>query len=303
MIRVLDKIDIIITTKNRISELLFTIDHLLNIGVSQQQVFIIDDGSEDNTYTIISEKYSDINIVRNDQSKGYIVNRNVLMEWSRNSYVLSLDDDSHIRTKDDIVEAISILENNPNYGIFHFRPFEQIALPPEKKELSSDVRILRNFIGCGHIISRETIESVGLYKEELIFYTEELDFSARAFIKGIKTVTKDDIVVHHRIDKTVRKKQKSSAEKDGVYGQTFRFKLIFSNNLMLTSIYYPFLIRQFFLLYRVILNFKVMAIDNENSKAWKLGLKRYFSMRSYILKERNTMSLIVFRAWFKLPLL
>ena len=299
----MEKIDVIITTKNRIKDLVITIRHLLKIGFEEKQVYIIDDASEDQTYNVIQNEFPTINIRRNESSKGLIVNRNILMDWTSNGYVLSVDDDSYVLTGADVNEAISILESDESYGIFHFRTFEQLAAPPPKEELSDEIRILRNYIGCGHIISRATIESVGMYLEELFFYAEELDFSIRAYIKGIKTVTKDNLIVHHRIDKTLRKTQKKSKEEDGVYGQTFRFKLLFANNLIVTSIYYPFLIREVFLAYRILLNLYVLGIEQNTFKAWVLGLKRYLSMRKLINEKRNSIIYKSFNNCIKLPLI
>ena len=117
----MEKIDVIITTKNRIKDLVITIRHLLKIGFEEKQVYIIDDASEDQTYNVIQNEFPTINIRRNESSKGLIVNRNILMDWTSNGHVLSVDDDSYVLTGADVNEAISILESDESYGIFHFR--------------------------------------------------------------------------------------------------------------------------------------------------------------------------------------
>ena len=54
----INEIDVLITTRNRINDLCFTIDHCLSIGFGQDQIWIVDDNSTDGTYEYISnQKY------------------------------------------------------------------------------------------------------------------------------------------------------------------------------------------------------------------------------------------------------
>jgi len=78
---------------------------MIEIGFTEEQFYIVDDASTDRTTKTVSTTFPSINIFTNIEKKGYIVNRNFLMNITSKDYILSLDDDSHIREKKDIEEA------------------------------------------------------------------------------------------------------------------------------------------------------------------------------------------------------
>jgi GT2 family glycosyltransferase len=298
---IIKDIDIIITTKNRIVDLVFTINHMISIGFAQEQFFIVDDASTDETFKVIMNSFKDIRIVRNESSFGLIHNRSKMMKETKRSYILSLDDDSHIRTREDIEEAIQLLNSNANYGIFHFRVFNQLQNPPAKQTLSNQIRHLRGYIGCGHIIKRDVIEKLGSYREELVFYCEEIDYALRAFKLGYLVVSKDNLIVHHRIDLGLREKQKTTVNAKGIYGREWRNIHLFSNNLIITLIYYPFGVGFLFLVYRTFLAFKFMVIKEKQFLAFFKMLARFISFIPYCLKELKKLNYKEFKLWFANP--
>ncbi len=297
----INKIDIIITTKNRLKDLIYTINHMISIGFVESQFIIIDDGSTDDTYITIRELFPNINIKFNAVSRGYMVNRSEMMMLSTNDYILSLDDDSNILRKEDIEEAISILESNKYYGIFHFRVFNQTLPPPGKKELAPTFRFLRGYIGCGHIIKREVIKHVGSYREDLVFYCEELDYALRAYRLGYYTVSQDNLIVHHRIDLLERQKQKASDNSKGIYGREWRNIHLYSNNLLITALYYPIGIDLIFIVYRLLLAFYKMVIMERQFKAYFVMIKRFIAFTSYTIRNAHKLSYKAFFKWFSYP--
>lgn len=295
-------IDILITTRNRIGELIFTLDHCLNIGFSQNQIRVIDDTSMDGTSETIKEKYPNIHLITNSESKGLITNRNILMHASKAAYILSLDDDSHIRTSEDIDEAIAVLESDPHFGIFHFHAYEQLEEPPAKQDLPETVREIRTYIGCGHIIKREVIEKLGKYREEFEFYCEELDYSIRAYKAGYNVVTQDNLVVHHRIDWETRGKQFQDDLSKGIYGAVNRSILGFSNNLIVVNLYFPFPFNLLFTIYYTLLRFKNFYLKRGDREGYKKGWKRFRSFRKYIRQHRQPLAFSTFKLWIKLAI-
>jgi GT2 family glycosyltransferase len=297
----LEKTDIIITTKNRLNDLVFTIGHMISIGVKQEQFLIIDDASTDGTSQKIRELFPACRIRVNDTSKGLMVNRSDMMLETKNEFILSIDDDSHIRTREDLEEALTLLAENKNYGIFHFRVFNQVQEPPDKKKLSSDIRLLRGYIGCGHLIKREVINKLGRYREELVFYCEELDYSLRAYKCGYHVVSKDNLIVHHRIDPGTREKQKSTISSKGIYGREWRNIHLYSNNLIITALYYPFGAGFLFIIYRTIIAFYRMVIREGQFAGFFKMLKRFAGFIPYIFKHSDKLSYPLFFKWFRYP--
>jgi len=296
----IDRVDVIISTKNRSKALLETIGIMISLGFEQKQFFIIDDGSTDDTFEMIQHHFPNCNLRRNKISKGYIENRSFLMQNTKNDFVLSIDDDSNLLREEDLLEAISILDENVVYGIFHFKPYNQINPPPLKNELSSTFRKLRGYVGCGHLIKREVIEKVGGYHSEFEFYCEELDFSLRALNKGYLVVGKDDLIVHHRVDFNKRKEQKNSKAELGVYGSRWRKQLLFSNNILLCFLHYPFGLGSLFAMYKYLLasrEFLFKEFDFLNF--WRFNV-RIFKKIPFVINKMEVIKFSDFFQWFKL---
>lgn len=297
----LEKVDIIITTRNRISELLYTLSIIFEQGFRQDQVYIVDDASTDDTFHTVKRTYPKVNIQQNESALGLIHNRNILMRISNRSYILSLDDDSHIRSRKDIEDAIILLEKSPSYGIFSFRAFEQMEDPPKREALESKVQLKKTYIGCGHIIKRSTFELVGNYREEFVFYCEELDFSIRAFKHKLFVVTQANLVVHHRIDWDTRLRNKISEQNKGIYGATWRSKMGFSNNLIVVGLYYPIVTDLFFLFYFSLKRIYQFGLKKGDFYGFFLGLIRFSTFIPYIFKEAEKLSYKQFFNWYRLP--
>jgi len=297
----IEEVDLIITTKNRIDELLFTIDSVINtIGLSQNQISIVDDASSDNTYDKVKILYPQIDIYRNDVSKGLIANRNYLMQNTNRPYILSLDDDSHIRSREDLEEALNILNENKDYGCFCFKPYEQLNPPPEKQQLQDNMKIVRTYIGCGHIIKRAVLEAVGYYLEPLEFYCEEFDFSIRAFKKGYLTVMKENLVVHHRIDWNERNKQLESDLKAGVYGAIWRSKLGFSNTLYLDYVHFAFPYNYYLIFKHITFRFYKYLVLKKDIKGFCGGLSRFFYLKRVIDRTQKKLTFSESKEYLKL---
>lgn len=296
----IDKVDIIITTRNRIEELLFTLRYCRNIGFKEEQFFIIDDASTDGTSTAVQDEFTGVRLIKNKVAMGYIYNRNIMMHESGRPYVLSLDDDSHIRTAKDIQEAIELLNSKPEYGIFTFNAFEQLLEPPAKQELPDVVREVRTYIGCGHILKREVIQRLGKYREAFEFYCEELDYSIRAYQHGYKVITKDNLVVHHRVNWELRSKQLKDDLSKGVYGAIWRSKLGFSNNLLVVALHYSYGLDIVFGFYYLLLRIKNFLIAKRDVKGFIGGISRFLKLLPRFWKEREKMSFSTFKYWIRL---
>jgi GT2 family glycosyltransferase len=272
-------VDLIITTKNRINQLLYTIKHAISVlELKEGQIFIIDDASDDDTFETIKVAYPNVSIYRNETSKGLIANRNSLMKMTSRKFIFSLDDDSHIRSKEDLLEAIQLLLSSQHYGALSFNPFEQIDAPPSKATLSQEIINIKSFIGCGHLIKRDVFNEIGEYYEPFEFYCEEVDFCIRAFKKGYSTVMKKNLVVHHRIDWSIRQRQTEDDLEKGVYGAIWRSQLGFSNHLFVDYIYFPLFLNLFLVVKHTLLRFINFYIKKNDKKGFYLGFKRFMFM-------------------------
>jgi len=198
---------ILITTKNRLSDLKFTlvkIHHLLLR--SDVECIIFDDGSNDETSSFIQEHYPDIILFRNHISKGLIYCRNKMLNYTAAKYAISLDDDAHFESENVLENIEQHFISNPKCGviacsIFWGQEFPKTTFTHETVERT------KGFVGCGHIWNMKAWQDIPDYPDWFVFYGEE-DFAAfQLFKKDWEIQYLPTILVHHRVDVKSRRKQ------------------------------------------------------------------------------------------------
>ena len=274
------------------------------MGISADQFYVIDDESTDGTGQWIKSNFPNIRYEFNSIGKGYIPNRSRMMTETKRNFVLSLDDDSHVRSELELQTALALLASKKEYGIYHFRIFNQIAPPPPSDALPATIQLLRSYIGCGHIIKREVINSLGAYFSPLEFYGEELEYSIRAYQKGWRVVTQDNLVVHHRIDRQVRKASTNSDLSKGVYGKQWRDCMLYSNNIVITELHYPWGLKSLFSVYRLWLCFVATFVKDRNFAVVVEVVKRIVRLRKVIYATRkDAFTTTELYTWLKSPVI
>ncbi|MEC4004406.1 glycosyltransferase family A protein [Flavobacterium sp. SUN052] len=200
------KFAILITTKNRLQDLIFTLQKssflLANPDV---ECIICDDGSTDGTFEYLKLNYPNIILIQNEISKGLIYSRNRLLEKTTADYAISLDDDANFLT-DNILEITqNYFNENPNCALVSFRVFWNL-INPKTLISNQQAQRVKSFVGCGHCWRVSDWKSIPEYPEWFIFYGEE-DFAAFQLFKLNKEVHYlPSVLVHHRVDVASRKK-------------------------------------------------------------------------------------------------
>lgn len=197
---------ILITTKNRIEDLKFTLQKI-NYLIEDERVetIICDDGSTDNTYNFIKKQYPKIKLLKNQKSKGLIYSRNLLLNKTTAKYAISLDDDAHFESENILNKIEKHFRNNPNCGVIACRIFWGKQLPTQlnSNEITQKVK---GFVGCGHVWNLKAWHNIPNYPSWFVFYGEE-DFAAfQLFKKGWEVNYVPSILVQHRVHIKSRKK-------------------------------------------------------------------------------------------------
>lgn len=196
---------ILITTKNRLSDLKFTLAKTQQLLTrSDVECIIFDDGSSDETSAFIKEHYPDVILMRNEFSKGLIHCRNQMLNYTTAKYAISLDDDAHFES-DNVLEKIEKhFLSNPKCGVIACRIFWGLELP-ERTFANESIERTKGFVGCGHVWNMKVWRDIPNYPDWFVFYGEE-DFAAfQLFKKGWEVQYQPMILVHHRVDVKSRK--------------------------------------------------------------------------------------------------
>ncbi|HLA56789.1 MAG TPA: glycosyltransferase family A protein [Flavobacterium sp.] len=196
---------ILISTKNRLPDLIFTLGTMGDILERPDvECIICDDGSTDGTSDFIKTNYPEILLVRHETSKGYIFSRNMLLRLTSADYAISLDDDAHFLS-DSPLEKIEIhFTENPKCGLIAFRLLWSKSVPPDVSS-SANTEIVKGFVGCGHVWRMKAWRDIPDYPEWFVFYGEE-DFAAyQLFKKGWQVHYLPSVLVQHRVDMKARR--------------------------------------------------------------------------------------------------
>ncbi|MBF7090622.1 glycosyltransferase [Flavobacterium sp. ALJ2] len=208
MQKIIKSFSILITTKNRKNDLAFTLGKCQHLLDRNDVTFIIcDDGSTDGTDIFVREKYPEIQLIRNDKSKGLIYSRNRLMDLVTTEFAISIDDDLHFITQNPLAIIEEAFYKNPKIGLFSFRIFWNIEEPKIINCAEVSHRI-KSFAGGANVWRMSAWKDIPDYPAWFVFYGEEDFASYQLFKKNWEIHYLPEVLVNHRVDLKSRKKNK-----------------------------------------------------------------------------------------------
>lgn len=196
---------ILITTKNRLHDLIFTLGKIKYLLDKEEVVCLIcDDGSTDGTFEFLSQNYPKIMLIQNSKSEGLIYSRNRLMSLATTEFAISLDDDAHFLTDNPLASIRNYFDAHKNCGLLALRIFWGLAAPSVLVSSDKPHRV-QGFVGCAHVFRMKAWRSIPNYPAWFIFYGEENFASYQLFKKNWEIHYLPEVLVHHRVDVKSRK--------------------------------------------------------------------------------------------------
>lgn len=200
------KFSILITTKDRLSDLKETLNQITYLIENDNvECIVCDDGSSDGTSTFIETNYTSIQLIKNPKSKGLIFSRNRLLNLTKAKYAITLDDDAYIVSQNPLEIIEAFFESNKKCAVIAFRIFWGKTLPDTLNHTLVNTRV-KGFVGCGHVWRMDAWRSLPNYPDWFVFYGEEEFAGFHLFKKDWEVWFAPDILVHHRVDIKARKK-------------------------------------------------------------------------------------------------
>ena len=215
------EINIIILNWNGDSVLDSCIDSVSSIHYLHKKLWLVDNGSSDNSAQII-EKYKGINLIKYDTNYGFAKGYNKAvseMPLNKQSYLMFLNNDTVVDKNilNPLIESIQefgdrciygpliLYDNSPDtiwYGggyidldqgiIKHIglRQNNSINLKREKTDYIT---------GCCMVIHSSVFKELGGFNESLGMYNEDVDLCLRAKNIGVNCIFVPESKVHHKI--------------------------------------------------------------------------------------------------------
>jgi glycosyltransferase involved in cell wall biosynthesis len=185
------QIDVVIPTFNGIDFISETIESVLNQSVAALlNVIVVDDCSIDGTFDYVQKNFghlSNLKLIRNEVNIGPAASRNRGIQLGSSSYIAFLDHDD-VWDVDKLKRQIAVL---PDPIEVAYSVTLQKIIVPEGHSAPTWLRVgmlntsLDGFLPSTLIVTRATLELVGLFDESLKHGIDDVDWFARARKLGI----------------------------------------------------------------------------------------------------------------------
>jgi glycosyltransferase involved in cell wall biosynthesis len=285
---------ILITTKNRLTDLVFTLEKIQYILDRKDVVCLIcDDGSTDGTAQYLQAHYPEIRLIQNPKSQGLIYSRNRLLSLVTTEFAISIDDDLHFITQNPLNIISDFFSRHSNAAVLSFRIFWD-KTEPKTTETSDKSMPMQSYAGGAHAFRMKAWSEIPNYPSWFIFYGEENFASYQLFKLNWKVYYLPEVLVNHRVDIKARKK-------DNDYVQRQRRSL--RSGWYLFFLFYPLKTIPRKIVYSLWIQFKLKVFkgDFKALQAIVLALFDLIWNVPRIVKNSNRLTLKEYEKYNQLP--
>lgn len=205
---------IIITTRNRIRDLAYTLEVCHHHLGPYDEVIVIDDGSTDETASILQTDFPWVRTIHHKESLGLISRRNEGARLAKGDYLVSLDDDSYFLDDNALEKTRELFAHYPNAGALAYDIYDPVTRSTPLPDRQPDT-LTTSFVGCGYAVRRELFLQLSGYRDFFVYGGEETDFCLRLMNMGFAIIRTEHIRVFHA---------QSQAARDVPYRHTFAFR-------------------------------------------------------------------------------
>jgi GT2 family glycosyltransferase len=219
----------VILNFNHLEDLKETILSFRNQDYPNHKIIVSDNGSSDKSTEWLKETYPGIKLFENNQNLGWSGGNNVGIKYAlanNADYILLANNDLAFDDKCLISSMVTDLERFKNDRIRilgtqvnYYNEKNQthntgwIMYPKGEKrdiffnefrkkckiDLDPSYRLVDSADGSFFMIGAEVFNQAGLLREELFMYADEIDFSMRAWAKGIISVVNTGLTIYHKV--------------------------------------------------------------------------------------------------------
>jgi len=199
------RVAVVVVTRNRLSELLTTLDRLRALP-EKPKVIVVDNASSDGTPEAVRRRYPDVEVIPLDENIGG-AGRNVGVERVETPYVAFSDDDSWW-APGSLSRAADLFDKHPRLGLLAAR----ILVGPEEREdpICAEMQrsplpaepdlpgsVVLGFLACAAVVRRSAYLEAGGFDPKLLVGGEEQLLAADLASAGWGLAYVDELIAHH----------------------------------------------------------------------------------------------------------
>jgi len=215
------RVAVIILTWNRVDDIVTCLESFADVHYPNLEVVVVDNASADETVPAVRERFPWTTLIVNDDNLGYVGGNNIGIRHALANgaeYVFVLNSDTKM-TETCLDELVRIMRADPRIGIvgaknlymqnpaFTWGKYGVLNWGPML--VRTHGRFVRDYpepspkdvdwvIGNGCMMSREALETVGIFDEEFFQVNEDVDWCTRARKLGYRVVYVDTAAIYHR---------------------------------------------------------------------------------------------------------
>lgn len=197
-------------------------ESLRRINYDNFKVVIIENGSNDNSYELIKKHCRDEVVIKSEKNLGFAGGNNLGIEIAMSDcaeYVMLLNNDTIVES-DFLIHLYETFNYDKNVGIVGckinyynnkniinygggeivWNKFTTVFFDTDKVDKNDKgVKEITFVSGCAMMISRSTIEKIGMLDHSYFMYYEDTDYCAKAMQAGFKLLYQPKSKIYHKI--------------------------------------------------------------------------------------------------------
>jgi len=197
-------ISVMITTRNRVDDLMRTCRNLQRLNPSPSEWLITADGCTDNTERLIRQEFPEVRLIVNDEPTGSVGSRDRMIREAQGDLLLALDDDSYPEEVDCIARIIPFFEQNSRLAVLHFpQRSDEYPKTLEKSQFGSQ-RLTHSFANSGAVLRRSTYLRLPGFEPKFFHMYEEPDYALQCTAAGYEVLFSPVVTIRHHYSGEVR---------------------------------------------------------------------------------------------------
>jgi GT2 family glycosyltransferase len=190
-------VSVMITTKNRVSDLRRTCCALRKLKPPPLEVLITSDGSTENVVEAVNAELPQARVFVNQIGLGSVASRDRMLREARGDLVLALDDDSYPEQLDCIVRFVPLFEQRPKLAVLHF-PQRTDEYPETLAPTNfGSEHLTRSFANSGAVLRRSTYLQLPGFESRFYHMYEEPDYALQCVAAGYDVLFSPMITIRH----------------------------------------------------------------------------------------------------------
>jgi len=191
---------IMITTRNRSSDLRRTLQRVIELNPPPDEVWICADGCTDDTVAMVKTVCPNASLLVNETGIGSIGSRDRMLRSMTADWVLSLDDDSYPLDVAFFAKVTDVIANHPEVSVFTFpeqRDTEVYASPSKTPETPG--HYVSAYPNCAALMNRSDYFRVGGYPTFFFHNYEEPDYALQLCGVGKHVWFEPSLTIRHHL--------------------------------------------------------------------------------------------------------